>query len=599
MLLVVGGIGGLGAAVGLGAASVLAALTGLFCFMAAAGGALRPDLRVLAGVAPAMVVGVAVPRLVAEASEWAGIALVALIVFVAALLPALGRRYVQVGLGLGMASLFGYGYQLTGVASPVQIVGAPVLAVVVVVALRALIGARDPSGPTRAVLAEALSAEPPPDPAESLRAWHGDRPVRWTAQVLAGAIEFRAVLGVLADRCRMLPADRAQALESTLDSAREEAARLAGTVRSQVPDDPAEVAREALSPGFPGATVDLVDRMWSALESVRSAAFRRDTTRVRVSAEPWREVLRVTSGGTLSWRSTQLRHAVRCAVGVLVALVVASLRPGDPLTVPFLMTTFAIMQPEWRDTLAKAVQRVVGVLAGAVVLAAVIRFLPTSALVPVAVLALLVGFWFMRSRPVVFNGCIVLMSVGLNATTRQLDPADVLVEYLVLIGLAVVIGLLFGFAAVPGVRRPGSRELVDRACSSVRALLLHVADVMRGRERDHREMARLFRTAVRDQQALVAAKPRNDAAAEALDTAAESLTGLMRQSVALLLAPRNAGTAAAVERTAELLVTPQEGEPAALPDADDETRLVVAAATSDVLRLRQVADVVRDGQPVP
>ena len=138
----------------------------------------------------------------------------------------------------------------------------------------------------------------------------------------------------------------------------------------------------------------------------------------------------MTSGGTLSWRSTQLRHAVRCAFGVLVALVVASLRPGDPLTVPFLMTTFAIMQPEWRDTLAKAVQRVVGVLAGAVVLAAVIRFLPTSALVPVAVLALLVGFWFMRSRPVVFNGCIVLMSVGLNATTRQLDPADVLVEYL-------------------------------------------------------------------------------------------------------------------------------------------------------------------------
>ncbi|MEV0705263.1 FUSC family protein [Saccharopolyspora sp. NPDC050389] len=384
--------------------------------MAASGGALRPDLRLLAVLAPAMVLAVAVPRLMAEVSSWASIALVVVVVFVAGLLPALGQRFVQVGLGLGMAALFSYGVQLTGTATHIQIVAAPVLAVVWVLLLRLLLGAKDPSGPTRAALADALADEQPIDPAEALRKWHSDRPARWTGQVLFATMRYRTILGVLDDRRRHLPLHDAEELDAALDAAREEAARLADAVRAPTSPELSDDNRPAILE-LPGGTSALISRMWDELAEIRTAAVARDATRVEVPTTI-RQVLVKTSRGTLSWRSTQLRHAVRCALGVLIALVIASFRPGDPLTVAFLMTIFAIMQPEWHDSLAKARERVMGALAGSVVLALVIWLLPQAALAPVALIALLIGFWFMRTQPVVFNGCIVLMSVGLNATTR-------------------------------------------------------------------------------------------------------------------------------------------------------------------------------------
>ncbi|MEU3627918.1 hypothetical protein BS329_29115 [Amycolatopsis coloradensis] len=121
---------------------------------------------------------------------------------------------------------------------------------------------------------------------------------------------------------------------------------------------------------------------------------------------------------------------LRCGLGVALALVVASFRPGDPLTVSFLLGTFAIMQPEWRDSLSKACQRIGGSL------------------------ALLGGFSVMRTRPMIFNGCMVQMSVGMNATTRHLDPRYVLVEYLLLMVLAAAVAQHGLLAAEPGTKEP-------------------------------------------------------------------------------------------------------------------------------------------------
>ncbi|MER6767795.1 FUSC family protein, partial [Amycolatopsis sp. NPDC000746] len=63
ILVVVGGTAGLGVALGLGGTAMLAGLTALFCFIAATGGPLRPDLLLLAAFAPAVVIGGAGPRL--------------------------------------------------------------------------------------------------------------------------------------------------------------------------------------------------------------------------------------------------------------------------------------------------------------------------------------------------------------------------------------------------------------------------------------------------------------------------------------------------------------------------------------------------------
>ncbi|WP_328611318.1 FUSC family protein [Amycolatopsis sp. NBC_00345] len=594
ILVVVGGTAGIGAAVGLGGTMILAGLTALFCFMAANGGPLRPDLRLLAVFAPAVIIGAAGPRLLGQVSTVAAVALLTIVVFVSALLPALGARFVTVGLGLGMASVFGYGFQLTGSASTAQIIGAPALAIGVVFVLRLLMGLGDPGKPTRAALADAL-AGPDQDSAErATRLWLADRPRAWQARVLGAGLRAHGTAAVLRDRLRALDPEAADAVTAVLTAVDEELARIAEAVREKnAPAELAAVTRVDVTVDLPGETRRLVDDLWTAVEAVHAAVAVRDESTVDFPRHLVEEAVRHEAAGALSWRSAQLRHAVRCALGMLVAVIVASLRPGDPLTVSFLMTTYAIMQPEWRDTLSKAWQRCAGAVAGAVVLALVLWLLPESALLPIGLVALLVGFPFMQTKPMVFNGCIVLMSVGVNATTRHLDAVSVLVEYILLVLLAVVIGLLFGFAAVPGVPKPPvSRRFAD-ATAAMGDLLADVASRLRGESPAQRELGLRFRAAVRTHQDLLSPEPGSrtpdEAQREALDEAAGGLRGLAASAGAMLRGG-SPELAAFAEGAARALA--DGSVPPALPEpADDEQRLVADLILADVLRVQHARPV--------
>jgi hypothetical protein len=179
-------VGGLGFLVGLGSLAILAGLTAMFCLMAAFGGSLAADLRLLAWFGPVLVLAVGVPRLLGEFSQWAAVALLVVIVFLVCLVPVLGPRYVTVGMGLGMAAVFSYGLKSIGVGSVVQIFGAPALAFVVVLALRVVSGARDPSAPLRTAFADALTAGTGTAQENATRLWFADRPRRWTSGVMNG-----------------------------------------------------------------------------------------------------------------------------------------------------------------------------------------------------------------------------------------------------------------------------------------------------------------------------------------------------------------------------------------------------------------------------
>ncbi|RZQ63283.1 FUSC family protein [Amycolatopsis suaedae] len=595
ILVVVGGVTGLGFVAGLGGTAILAGLTALFCLIAAFGGTLRGDLRLLAGFAPALVLGAGVPRLLGEVSHWLAIAVLVLVVFAAGLVPALGQRYVTVGLGLGLASAFGYGFQLTGSASPPQVLGAPALAVAVAVVIRVLAGLRDPAGPARKALADALTGEAGAAD-RAARLWLTERPRRWSARVLGETLRYRAARDVLDDR-RHSFGDAAGSVERSLAAADEEAARIAELVRARsAPADTQEPARPGVPGGLPGASGRWLDTVWSSLDAVRTAATERDESTVDLPKSLRRRVLAGELRGALSWRSAQLRHAVRVALGMAIALSVATLRPGDPLTVSFLMTTFAIMQPEWRDSLSKAWQRVAGSLGGAVVLALVIWLAPPAALLVIGVAALLVGIPMMTSKPMVFNGCVVLMSVGVNATNRHLDPAPVLVEYLLLIALAVVIGLLFGFAAVPGVRKPGAAERFTSAVDATRTLYDTLAGVLRG-ETSRPAAAPAFRHAARAQQDLLADEPGGTPPSgterEKAEQAADALRGLYTSAIAAALpGSRNAALAGAVAGVAAALppAEPDVDRLAAHRDElDGEQRLLLDTMQADLVVLHRTA----------
>jgi hypothetical protein len=590
IVIVVGGTAGVGAALGLGSVTILAGLTALFCFIAANGGPLRADLKLLAAFAPAVVVGGALPRLLGQWSHVAAAVALVIVVFVAGLLPVFGTRFVTVGLGLGMASVFGYGYQITGAASGWQIIGAPAVAVGVVIILRTLLGAGDPDKPTRQALAGALigatgSAE------RAVRVWLSDRPRVWQARVLGAGARFRATMTVLKGRQRALPAEQAEALGEVLQAAEAQMATLAEAVKEKsTPDGQPPVARTEAEIPLPGATERLLDDLWRMLDAVHDAVTTRDRSTSDFPRHLVREVLRREAEGAFSWRSAQLRHAIRCALGMVIAVTVVSFRPGDPLTVSFLMTTFSIMQPEWRDTLTKAWQRVGGSLAGAAILALVLWLLPQSALLPVALVALLVGFPFMQTQPMLFNGCMVFLSVGMNATTRHLDPVSTLVEYVLLMAAAVAIGLLFGFVAVPGVPRPPLGQRLADATAEVQRLLHLVSVLLRGEEVLGRVVGLRFREAARAHQNLVTPEPGGKAPAagqqEALDEAGEGLRGLAGSSLALFrlgnTAPALADFTADAARALDDGVEPPQ-PPAGL---DDEQQLIAGMVVADLLRVQ-------------
>ncbi|QUQ63422.1 Fusaric acid resistance protein-like protein [Kutzneria sp. CA-103260] len=590
IVIVVGGTAGIGAALGLGGVTILAGLTALFCFIAANGGPLRADLKLLAVFAPVVVIGGALPRLLGELSHVAGVVALVIVVFVAALLPVFGSRFVTVGLGLGMASVFGFGFQITGGASGWQIIGAPAVAVGVVIILRTLMGAGDPDKPTRVALADALigntgSAE------RAARVWLADRPRVWQSRVLGAAARFRATMTVLKDRQRALPAAEAEALGEVLASARAQMDTLAAAVKAKsTPDDLPPVTRAEPGVPLPGATGRLLDDAWRMVDSVHEAVTTRDRSTSDFPRHFIRQLLRREMEGAFSWRSAQLRHAIRCALGMAIALTIASFRPGDPLTVSFLMTTFAIMQPEWRDTLTKAWQRVGGALAGAAVLALVLWLLPQSALLPIALVALLVGFPFMQTQPMLFNGCMVFLSVGMNASTRHLDPVHTLIEYVLLMAGAVAIGLLFGFLAVPGVPRPPLSARLADATTEIQRLLGLVSNLLRGDEVLGRTVGLRFREATRAHQNLIAPAPGSKAPAadqqEALDEASDGLRGLAGSSLALF---RLGNTAPALaEFTADAARALDNGvEPPEPPTGlDDEQQLIADMVVADLLRVR-------------
>ncbi|OXM48132.1 FUSC family protein [Amycolatopsis alba] len=592
LLVVLGGVSGLGFLLGLGNAAVLAALTALFCLMAAVGGPLWADLRLLAWFAPALILAVGVPRLLGAVSQWAAIGLLVVVVVVAGMLPVLGARFVTVGLGLGMASLFGYGFQLTGTASAGQILGAPALAVGVVLLLRILMGVRDPAKQTREALADAL-IEGTQERAAKL--WLADRPRRWTASVLGGTFRYRAATGLLEIRRKRLNHDE---IGETLDAAKEEATRIAEAVRSATAPKDVEPVRRMEPTGLPGATARLVTALWDALETIRTAATERDESRVDVPKGLRKELRRIELSGAFSWQSPQFRHALRCGIGVALALVVASFRPGDPLTVSFLLGTFAIMQPEWRDSLSKAWQRIGGSLGGAVVLTLVLWLLPQGFLLPIGLVALLGGFSFMQTRPAMFNGCMVLMSVGMNATTRHLDPRYVLVEYLLLMVLAGAIALLFGFAAIPCVPKPGPAERFESAIGATKALLGSVGRKLRGEDVDPRTLGREFRAATVAHHGLLTAEPGTKEPApgqrDALENAAEALRGLSVTASSLLLLSGPADVADAVDEAARALGSEEAAEIPVPQDADEEQRLVLDTIAADLVAVGEAAQALKN-----
>ncbi len=455
VVVVMGGAILIAATLGLGASTIIAGFTAIFFTLGVGGGSLRADLRKVAWYGPLTALSASVPRILAEYNQGAALALVCVIIFVAGLLPVLGRNYAQAGLGLGLATVLGFALQ-TDTGSPVQTVAAAFVGVGFVVVLRILLKVRDPSDVTRQLVAGTLTeAEPGFDQAYTM--WLRDKPVRWLGETLQASVGYRTVRSVL-------KADDA----ATADL---RASEVAALVATREPGEPPASTGDPSDGASPGGVP--LGRALQALARIEAAARRRDTTRVRDAAATRRAFTLASLRSALTWRSQILRHALRTALGVLLTFLVAwaTVGPRDPLVTSMVTASFAILQISWTQSLFKAKQRVLGVAGGAALMAVALWILPQPLLLPLSLLAALAGLWLIASNQVLSIGSFVVVSVGMNVVGRGLDPTRTLLEYVLLLAAGVVIGLLIGFAVVPHLRPDRVDERVHRTRQATADLL--------------------------------------------------------------------------------------------------------------------------------
>ncbi|WP_101523062.1 FUSC family protein [Nocardioides houyundeii] len=486
---------------GAGPAGIIGGLTGLFSLVVFMGGPLRADLRLAGVLAPLLVIAAVVPRMVGEVSRPGASALVVLITFVAALLPLAGPRFGNAGLGLGMTTMFGYGYAIRGSADDQQLVVAAVAGVLVGLLLRLLFGIADPSKPTREQVAEVLVGDDPASATSTaFGTWLSDGRQRWLADVLEAASHYRLALRAAA-LPGTLPSTLPGADQGQVDELRGRASELADRLRAK-PGRGTEQQHAAAQAQVrqPARGPSTLEDAASALDAVEQAILGHDTTPVPIERDRRRELSYALLHPSGRLRSIQVRHAFRTALGVLIMLLVtAPLESGDPLVSTVLLATFGILQASWRDTFTKARNKIIGLCGGSLAVAVILLVAPSNLLVPIAGVSLCLGLWYIVTRPALGAGFMVVVSVGMNAVTRDLDPVDLLLQYVGLTLVAVVVGVVVGFTVVPSFRPAPLRRRIEAATQATEAALR----VSRNDQHPLSEVLALQRVAAQKQEELV------------------------------------------------------------------------------------------------
>jgi uncharacterized membrane protein YccC len=460
---------------GFGTAAILAALSAMFMLIAAIGGPLRSDLRMMAWFGPSFILAVGGLHFLTTVSLGGTIAVIVMIVFLAGLLPAFSSRYTTVGSALVLGVLIGFGLRLPGNLPAVSIFGAIAVSVIVIALVRLVLGVGDPSLITRKVIAHVLTDA---NVGAIDTAWKTLRAVRaeqWMSEALSGAEAYCVARLILTTRLEHLSQADALRLRSILEEADNEARELVGLIEAkQAPTtpNPAPRAGGATAQGLPPELQAIVANLWRSLDKVRGAALKRERASTTIAPVPGTS-LSDTCRALFSWDSSILWHALRCAMVVLVALVIASLHLGNPLNTTFLTATFVIMHPTPLGTAAKALQRTVGAIIGGGIAGGLALVVSPTVLLPLALLALFLAFPFMLKNITIYYAMIAVMTLLLGISTKSLPASAGLLEYLLYIVIAAAIALLV-IIVVPTME-PNAVKRTLKAMAAVRTLLLTIS----------------------------------------------------------------------------------------------------------------------------
>jgi uncharacterized membrane protein YccC len=471
---------------------------------------------------PCFILVVGGVHILASVSPWGTVPVVVVIVFIAGLLPAISPRYTTVGLALVLGVLIGFGIRLPVNLPVLSIFGGIAAGVIVIALVRLVLGLGDPSLITRKAIARVLFGA---DMGAIDNAWktlRSDRPNQWMSEALSGAESYHVARLILTTRLEHLSQADALRVRSILDGADREARELVNLIEAKketLNTAPTQHAGAEAAGELCGELHDVIASLWQSLGRVRIASLRRDSTAVTIAKLPGTSFWD-TSRALFSWDSSILRHALRSAMVVLVALIIASLNWGNPLNTTFLCATIVIIQPTQLDTAANALQRIAAAIFGVGIAAGLALILPRTVLVPLALLALFIAFPFMSKNKVIYYAMLAVMTLLLGISAKSLSVSTGLLVYLFYIVIAAVIALFF-FRIVPRAE-PNAVKRIQKAIDTVHTLLLSVCSAFNGVDgNDHR---------IRDNYILAARAVQNmHATVDQLTKASQQQQDLMAQ----------------------------------------------------------------------
>ncbi|WP_051712681.1 FUSC family protein [Actinoalloteichus caeruleus] len=440
---------GVAVPLGLDRVAVLGGLVAVLTLVGASVGPLRADLRAMVWLGPLLTAVVAVgPSLEGPPA----IVVASLVVLGAGMLPALGSGYLRVGQVMATTTLLALTTGLGEGQDPVFLAAGGACGVLLAVVVRIAAGKDDPSGPTRAAVAAALTDQTPGGLHDAARVWRADGTRAWLGEVLAGAAEYRAGRAMLLAGAARSTGVEARRLRTIASDAELVAGELAAAVTA-----PACTGLPAMAKLDPAAKVlaergaelpPAVGMVRSGLDRVRRAVVDRKPD--RLARPSWRGVLLRALGvltAHLSFRSSLFRHSLRCALAVAGGMFI-TLWLDTPSAAPMLLVLYLVLQPITRDTMEGGLQRTGASVVGVALAAGLVALLPWPwVLIPVALFAMIAGVSVLRtSFPLLMSGVVaVVLLVQVPATERPV--AAVLVSFGAITAVGATLALILGYAS--------------------------------------------------------------------------------------------------------------------------------------------------------
>ena len=196
----------------------------------------------------------------------------------------------------------------------------------------------------------------------------------------------------------------------------------------------------------------------------------------------------------LSTKSAIFRHALRVATAVAIATAIvigSALRHGIWLP----MATLVVLQPEFGGTLARALQRTAGTVAGAVIAGLLLATLHGSFALNLVLMVLLFAAFFVQRRRYALGVTFLTPLIVLLIATSVGDPWLDTLDRILATAAGAALALAAGYVLWPQWEHQRLPDLLARAIRANRAYMARILQALTRRETQPAELGELRRQA--------------------------------------------------------------------------------------------------------